>query len=93
MTKSMKGINTAMPTPLTQNPRLNPAQVADFNREGYLVYGEPVLELSKFAALKNHFDAKLANLPADCRPEAMDVPHFTDARLLTGCLPMGCWTL
>jgi ectoine hydroxylase-related dioxygenase (phytanoyl-CoA dioxygenase family) len=36
---------------------------------------------AKFAALKTHFDAKLADLPAGMRPESMDVPHFLDPKL------------
>jgi chlorinating enzyme len=64
-----------------QKPRLNPQQVGQFRAEGYLLYRENVLAPGKFAGLKAHFDELLAALPADKRPEAMDVPHFTDPEL------------
>ena len=35
----------------------------------------------KFEKLKAHFEEKLAALPPGARPEAMDVPHFTDTAL------------
>jgi ectoine hydroxylase-related dioxygenase (phytanoyl-CoA dioxygenase family) len=61
--------------------RLSPAQVAEFQREGYFIVEEPVLPAEKFAALQRHFEDKLAVLPPEVRPEAMDVPHFTDPKL------------
>jgi len=63
-------------------PRLTPEQVAEFDREGYLIYREPVLPQEKFDSLKAHFEAKLAAWPKDERPEAMDTPHFEDPKLL-----------
>ena len=64
------------------NPKLTPTQVAQYENEGYLIYKEPVLPEDKFAALKNYFEGILADLPADVRPEAMDVPHFMHPELL-----------
>lgn len=62
-------------------PRLSPDDVAEYHREGYLIYRHPVFAPEKFAGLKNHFEKKLAELPPDIRPEAMDVPHFGDPEL------------
>jgi hypothetical protein len=64
-----------------QKPRLNPDQVDQFKREGYILYHENVLSPSNFAQLKAHFEELLAALPPDKRPETMDVPHFTDPEL------------
>src|ERR1041385_3806383 len=61
--------------------RLNPDQVNFFRNEGYLILREPVLPADKFSSLKSHFEAKLNRLPEGYRPEAMDVPHFTDTKL------------
>ena len=41
-----------------------------------------MLPEAKFEALKAYFDKMLADLPADERPEAMDVPHFMHPELL-----------
>src|SRR4051812_38083488 len=62
-------------------PRLTQSQLDFYQREGYLRFDQPVLPGSEFTALKNHFEEKLARLPGDVRPEAMDVPHFTDTAL------------
>jgi len=61
--------------------RLSAEQVDSYRREGYLRFTEPVFSHNKFAALKDHFEQKLLRLPADVRPEGMDVPHFTDLNL------------
>ena len=61
--------------------RLNRAQVDQYMDEGYLVYPSKIFPDEKFGKLKDHFEAKLAALPAGVRPEAMDVPHFTDPAL------------
>ncbi|MGF1449442.1 MAG: phytanoyl-CoA dioxygenase family protein [Opitutales bacterium] len=61
--------------------RLNDRHVADYRREGFTILNEPILAPAKFEALKAHFDQKLAQWPADQRPEGMDVPHFTDPAL------------
>jgi hypothetical protein len=63
------------------HPRLTLRQVEVFHQEGYLLYHEPVLAPDSFAKLKAHFEKKLAELPPDIRPEAMDVPHFADPAL------------
>lgn len=51
-----------------------------FRDHGYLV-GGPLFTPDNFAALKEHFERKWANLPEGDRPEDMDVPHFTDPAL------------
>lgn len=73
---------TTTSTQPTSNPRLTPAQVAQYENEGYLIYKEPVLPQDKFIGLKNYFEGILADLPAHERPEAMDVPHFMHPKLL-----------
>lgn len=70
-----------MSTQTQAHARLTDAQVATYKREGYLIVAEPVLPQASFEKLKQHFEDKLAVLPADVRPEAMDVPHFTDIAL------------
>lgn len=62
-------------------PRLTPAEVDRFAREGYLGVHRPVLSEQKFQALADHFETVLAASPAGVRPEDLDVPHFGDPRL------------
>lgn len=69
-------------TAIEARARLNPAQIDKYTSEGYLIFNEPVLPAAKFDALKDCFEGILANLPADVRPEAMDVPHFMHPELL-----------
>jgi hypothetical protein len=52
-----------------------------YRTEGFLIYHRPVLSPDTFAALKAHFERKLAALPAGHRGEHMDVPHFLDTAL------------
>ena len=61
--------------------RLSAAQVTQYRREGFLIYPDPVLPAAKFQKLKDHFETLLAQLPAERRPETMDVPHFTSPAL------------
>lgn len=61
--------------------RLTDDQVIEYRKEGFLIYQEPVFPQQKFDELRDHFEEALAALPADVRPESMDVPHFTDLRL------------
>jgi len=65
----------------TSSLRLDAAQVAEYRREGFLVFPEPVFPAAKFDRLKGFFEELLARLPAERRPEAMDVPHFTEPAL------------
>ncbi len=60
---------------------LSADEIAFFDREGYLVPSRPLFADEKFDALRRHFEDKIARLPADVSPEAMDVPHFTDPKL------------
>jgi len=62
--------------------RLSSAEIAHYHREGYAVFNQPVLPTEKFAALRNCFENILLELPADERPEALDVPHFMHPELL-----------
>jgi hypothetical protein len=61
--------------------RLDDERLAAYRREGYLILEDPVFPEPKFQALKAHFEAKLEALEPGARPEAMDVPHFTDPAL------------
>ena len=61
--------------------RLMDQQVQFYRREGYLIYDGSVFPDGKFQKLRAHFDDKLERLPPEVRPEAMDVPHFTDTAL------------
>jgi ectoine hydroxylase-related dioxygenase (phytanoyl-CoA dioxygenase family) len=65
----------------TQLTRLSPQEIEHYNREGYAIPAGKVFRDQKFLDLANHFDTKLAALPEGERPEAMDVPHFTDPKL------------
>ena len=61
--------------------RLTAAQVADYQRDGYLLYTDPVLPPDKFAGLKalyeEHRDGR-----GDKRADELDTPHLADPRLL-----------
>lgn len=61
--------------------RLSPPQLEAFREEGYLVVKDQIFPDAKFKKLKAHFETELAELPAEVRPEGMDVPHFTDPAL------------
>jgi chlorinating enzyme len=61
--------------------RLTTDQIAHYQSEGYVIPEETIYPEEKFQKLKLHFDAKLAALPSDQRPEGMDVPHFKDPAL------------
>ena len=65
----------------TTSPRLTDAQVLTFRRQGYLLYTQPVFSAAKFNSLRAYFEELLAALPADRRPEGMDVPHFQNPKL------------
>lgn len=64
----------ASPTPA--HHRLTPDEVAQYHREGYLVYNRPVLPAAKYEGLRSFFDKLLDDLDTGTRPESMDVPHF-----------------
>ncbi len=71
---------TPLARPATAAP-LSDAQVEKYRQDGYLIYAQDVFPQAKFDKLKAHFENKLSALPSDIRPEAMDVPHFTDPAL------------
>lgn len=62
-------------------PRLTPEQVAEFNREGWIIPPVEVFPAEKFNRLKALFDGILNGLDKEVRPEAMDVPHFQHPEL------------
>jgi ectoine hydroxylase-related dioxygenase (phytanoyl-CoA dioxygenase family) len=66
---------------MTTATLLNPTELEAYRREGYLILDRPIFEQDKFDRLKQHFENKLAHLADGTRPEAMDVPHFTDPTL------------
>lgn len=68
-------------TPTPTRGRISAEEVERFNEEGWLKFDEPVFSQEKFEALKDHFEAKLAQWPEDERPEAMDTPHLIDPKL------------
>jgi len=71
----------------SKEPLLNSGQVSAFRSQGFLIIGKPIFPQSEFDALREHFERKLADLPPDVRPEAMDVPHFTDpSTTVNGCM-------
>lgn len=61
--------------------RLGESELATYHREGFLIVDRDIFAPEKFARLKQHFEDELARLDAKARPEAMDVPHFTDPAL------------
>ena len=64
--------------------RLTTQQVQTYQRDGVLLYRQPVFSPQRFKALKDHFDQKLDAWSAQSggrSPEHMDVPHFTDPKL------------
>jgi hypothetical protein len=64
-----------------KTPLLSAGEVSRYREQGYLIVDRPIFPQSEFDALRDHFEQKLANLPADIRPEMMDVPHFADPAL------------
>lgn len=75
-------MNQTITPSASHQSKLSPGQVADYRREGYLIYHHPVFPEQKFLSLKDYFESILADLPGDVRPEAMDVPHFMYPKLL-----------
>ena len=66
----------------SKSPRLSAEEVQQYTDEGYLIYNHPVLPIDRFQGLKGCFEKILADLPADERPESLDVPHFMHPELL-----------
>ncbi|MBV9852417.1 MAG: phytanoyl-CoA dioxygenase family protein [Armatimonadetes bacterium] len=58
--------------------RLTPEQVAQYQRDGYVLFHQPVFALDKFQRLKAIFEEDLARYG----DENLDTIHFRDARLL-----------
>jgi ectoine hydroxylase-related dioxygenase (phytanoyl-CoA dioxygenase family) len=65
----------------TSQARLSDAHLAAYRQDGYTIIREPIFAQAKFDKLKAHFEETLDNLAQGQRPEAMDVPHFTDPAL------------
>ena len=62
----------------TGQGRLSADQIAQYERDGYLLYNQPVFAEDKFARLKAIFEEDLAKYG----DEALDTIHFHDDRLL-----------
>ena len=58
--------------------RLSPAQVEQYNRDGYVIYDQPALAEPMFKRLLNIFEEDLEEYGYD----GLDVIHFRDKRLL-----------
>jgi len=71
----------ASSTTPTAQPRLTPAEVQAYLRDGYHVFRQPVFPQAKFDGLKACFERILSNLDTGVRPESMDVPHFQHPEL------------
>jgi chlorinating enzyme len=54
-----------------------PEQVRFYRENGYLKF-DRIFTPGEMAALRDHVDAMIADLPEGKRPESMDVPHFKD---------------
>jgi len=67
-------------TPTTQNipTRLAPQHIEHYNREGYVLFHQPVFAPEKFARLQAIFEENLQKYGED----DLDTMHFRDARLL-----------
>lgn len=59
-----------------------------YRTDGYTTLTD-VFPPEHFAALRDHFEHRLASLPDGARPEDMDVPHFTDPALFEWLLDPG----
>jgi ectoine hydroxylase-related dioxygenase (phytanoyl-CoA dioxygenase family) len=64
-------------TTLTASPRLSPEQVAQYERDGYTLFHQPVFAPDKFERLKAIFEENLARHG----DEDLDTMHFRDHRL------------
>ncbi|CCW34942.1 protein involved in biosynthesis of mitomycin antibiotics/polyketide fumonisin [Chthonomonas calidirosea] len=58
--------------------RLTPEQVAQYQRDGYVLFHQPLFSQEKFARLKAIFEENLERYG----PDNLDVIHFRDPRLL-----------
>ncbi|HLI48579.1 MAG TPA: phytanoyl-CoA dioxygenase family protein [Chthonomonas sp.] len=58
--------------------RLTPEQVAQYERDGYVLFHQPLFSEEKFARLKAIFEENLERYG----PDNLDVIHFRDPRLL-----------
>lgn len=60
--------------------RITSEQVDFYRENGYYLYREPVFTPERFGQLRDLFEEILAG--SDKRPDELDVPHFTEPRLL-----------
>jgi len=75
-------MTTATASQAPARSRLSADQVQAFQKDGYILYNQPVFPEDEFAELKNHFELKLDYWTQKGRsPEHMDTPHFTDTAL------------
>ena len=61
--------------------RLTRAAADQYQRDGYVLYHEPVFAAARFARLTAIFEELLAGI-GNARTDTLDVPHFRDPRLL-----------
>jgi ectoine hydroxylase-related dioxygenase (phytanoyl-CoA dioxygenase family) len=62
----------------TSQSRLDADQIAQFGRDGYTLFNQPVFSPDKFQRLTAIFEENLAQYGVD----GLDTPHFRDPRLL-----------
>jgi ectoine hydroxylase-related dioxygenase (phytanoyl-CoA dioxygenase family) len=67
-----------MTSTATGRSRLTPEQVAQYERDGYVLFNEPVFSSDQFARLKAIFEEDLAKYS----DEDLDTIHFRDERML-----------
>jgi len=65
-------------TQLTRTPTLSLGQISQYERDGYVLYHQPVFAPEKFARLKTIFEEDAQTYGE----EDLDTIHFRDARLL-----------
>ena len=74
----MSNTTMAVPNVGQHHHRLTPEQVEHYNREGYVLYHQPVFSAQDFARLKAIFEEDLERYGEN----GLDTIHFRDARLL-----------
>jgi ectoine hydroxylase-related dioxygenase (phytanoyl-CoA dioxygenase family) len=67
--------------PGARGPRLAPAQVDSYRRDGYLLVHEPIFEPAELDQLVSIYEEHVGAEP-DKRADEFDTPHFKDRRLL-----------
>ena len=63
------------------NFRIDDATVAQYHKDGYILYDKPLFAPEKFERLVAIFEELEANKAAGKRSDELDAPHFSDPRL------------